>query len=191
MVHECLAAYFNRVRSGIDLIDIELVTHMVQRLETCYQEGGTVYVFGNGGSGATASHFCGDLLRVISSGNAPRFKALCLNDNHPSMMAIANDEDYQYIFRELLINFLQPKDLVWAITGSGNSKNILQALEYTKERQVDSVVCCGFDGGKAAALGDLVCHLPVHDMEVVEDLHMMIIHAIKRVMMKTYDDGLA
>ena len=181
---KALALYFQSLHGTLEQVNQCDILKIVDMVSHCYQNNGTIYVFGNGGSGATASHFCGDLLRIVPN-LKDRLKAVCLNDNIPAMMAVANDIAYEEIFKELLINFLQENDLVLALTGSGNSQNILNALHYAKQKNVKSIVCCGFDGGKAKKLADHVFHVPIHDMEIVEDIHMMTMHAIKRLLINS------
>lgn len=146
----------------------------------CYQNGGTLYFFGNGGSGATASHICGDFVKGVSYGLDKRFKAICLNDNNSSMMAIANDISYDDIFVEPLKNFMEKRDLVIGISGSGNSTNVVKAMEYARIKGVKTLAFCGFKGGKIKDLADLSVHAEVMDMEVTEDIHMVAFHMIKQ-----------
>jgi len=149
-----------------------------------YQAGGTIYFFGNGGSGATASHIAGDFLKGVSYGLEKRFKTICLNDNPASMMAIANDISYDDIFIEPLKNYMQKGDLVIGISGSGNSNNVVKAMEYAKIKGVKTLAFCGYKGGKIKELADLHVHAEVMDMEITEDIHMVAFHMIKQYIIK-------
>ena len=177
--------YFTAVNSTLRSMEKSDISSFVRMLLDAYYHDQTVYVFGNGGSAATASHFCGDLIKGVSFGLEKRFKALCLNDNIPSMMAIANDSSYDDIFIEQLKNFLRPNDLVIGISGSGNSVNVVKALEYAKSHDARTIAVCGFKGGKIKQIADISIHSPVDDMEISEDVHnLVIVHCVKRMLTK-------
>jgi D-sedoheptulose 7-phosphate isomerase len=176
--------YFGNVNDALQKVDAAAVERFAgMLLETC-NAGGTVYAFGNGGSGATASHFCGDLVKGVSHGLDRRFRAVCLNDSMPGVLAIANDISYSHIFVEQLRNFLRQGDLVVGFSGSGNSENVVLALEYAKSCNIHTVALCGFDRGKAGRIAELAVHVPVMDMELSEDIHLVITHAVKRLLME-------
>jgi D-sedoheptulose 7-phosphate isomerase len=145
-----------------------------------YKENGAVYLFGNGGSAALASHFACDLAKGTVVNGAPRFRALSLTDNVPLMTAWANDLCYEDIFAEQLRGLIRPKDVAFAISGSGNSPNVLSGLEVARDLGAFSVVLTGFQGGKAAGLADLSIIIPSSDMQHIEDLHLSITHSIFR-----------
>ena len=175
--------YFSSVNETLNRLDKSHVNSFVNLLLDAYHNRKTIYVFGNGGSSATASHFCGDLIKGVSYGLDKRFKAICLSDNVSGMMAIANDVSYDDIFIEQLKNFLENGDLVIGISGSGNSKNVIKALEYAKERGAKTVAICGYKGGKIKDISDLSIHAEVNDMEITEDIHnLVLIHTVKRML---------
>ncbi|MGB0176948.1 MAG: D-sedoheptulose-7-phosphate isomerase [Owenweeksia sp.] len=147
-----------------------------------YQKGGNIYVFGNGGSGATASHVTGDFLKGASYGLDKRFRMICLNDNIAAMMAIANDIGYEDIFVEQLKNYLKDGDLAVGISGSGNSENVVRALQYASDKGVNTLALTGFKGGKISSIAKNWVHANVQDMEVTEDVHMVIFNIIKKEM---------
>lgn len=181
--------YLTSVNDTLNRMKIENIDAFVNLLLETYERGGTVYIFGNGGSAATASHFCGDLVKGVSYGLEKRFKAICLNDNMPALMAIANDISYDDIFVEQLKNFLTPHDLIIGISGSGNSVNIVKALQYAKERGAKTVAICGYKGGKIKDICDLSLHAEVNDMEVSEDIHHLILtHCVKRMVTNTLNN---
>lgn len=167
--------------SGMDLTAVEKLSEAF--LET-YQNGGNIYTMGNGGSGASASHAAGDFLKGASFGLDRRFKMICLNDNLPSMMAIANDIGWDAIFEEPLKNFLQPHDLVIGISGSGNSKNVVNAINYAKSKGAKTAALTGFKGGAISKIADISVHIDVMDMEVTEDAHMAVFNMVKKDMMQ-------
>ncbi|HCP40324.1 MAG TPA: phosphoheptose isomerase, partial [Cryomorphaceae bacterium] len=156
---------------------------LVEAFHTTYEKGGNIYTMGNGGSGASASHAAGDFLKGASYGLDKRFKMICLNDNLPSMMAIANDIGWESIFVEPLKNFLSEDDLVIGISGSGNSKNVVNALEYANANGATTVAMSGFKGGKISQIATINLHAPVMDMEVTEDVHMVIFNIVKKQIM--------
>lgn len=177
-------SYIQLVKDTLDALDPASIEALAQAFLQTREAGGNIYTFGNGGSGATASHAAGDFLKGASYGLDKRFRMICLNDNLPSMMAIANDIGWEDIFVEPLRNFLEPKDLVIGISGSGNSENVVRALSHARDKGARTVAMCGYKGGKIKDLADIVIHAPVMDMEVVEDVHMVVFNIVKKAMMK-------
>src|SRR3989344_1575550 len=176
--------YFSGVHKALENLDKGVVNSFVKLILDTYQNEGMIYTFGNGGSGATASHFCCDLIQGASRGLEKRFKSICLNDNIPALLAIANDISYDDVFVEQLKNFLKPSDLVIGFSGSGNSKNIIKALEYAKIVGAKTLAVCGFKGGKIKEIADLAVHAEIEDMEISEDIHNLIVsHCVKRILM--------
>lgn len=175
--------YIDLVKSTLDALDPKALDALVEAFHTTYEKGGNIYTMGNGGSGASASHAAGDFLKGASYGLDKRFKMICLNDNLPSMMAIANDIGWESIFVEPLKNFLSKDDLVIGISGSGNSKNVVNALEYANANGATTVAMSGFKGGKISQIASINVHAPVMDMEVTEDVHMVIFNIVKKQMM--------
>ncbi len=175
-------SYIQLLKDTLDQLDREQINKAIHAFLKVFEAGGTIYTFGNGGSGATASHAAGDFLKGASYGLDKRFKIICLNDNMPSMMAIANDIGWDDIFIEPLKNFLQPHDLVIGISGSGNSKNVVKAMQYAKEQGVTTIAFCGYKGGKIKELADIVIHSKAMDMEIAEDVHMIVFNIIKKEM---------
>ena len=175
--------YIDLVKSTLDALDPKALDALVEAFHTTYEKGGNIYTMGNGGSGASASHAAGDFLKGASYGLDKRFKMICLNDNLPSMMAIANDIGWESIFVEPLRNFLSEDDLVIGISGSGNSKNVVNALEYANANGATTVAMSGFKGGKISQIASINVHAPVMDMEVTEDVHMVIFNIVKKRMM--------
>lgn len=175
--------YIDLVKSTLDALDPKALDALVEAFHTTYEKGGNIYTMGNGGSGASASHAAGDFLKGASYGLNKRFKMICLNDNLPSMMAIANDIGWESIFVEPLKNFLGEDDLVIGISGSGNSKNVVTALEYANAQGATTVAMSGFKGGKISEIATINVHAPVMDMEVTEDVHMVIFNIVKKQMM--------
>ncbi|MGQ9502593.1 MAG: SIS domain-containing protein [Anaerolineae bacterium] len=135
-----------------------------------------VFIMGNGGSAATASHFACDLGKGTAVPGLPRFRVIALTDNTALFSAYANDFGYECVFAEQLANLLQPGDVVIAISGSGNSANVLRALELARQRQAITIGFTGFDGGKMKDLVDLCVVVPSACMEQIEDVHLVLEH---------------
>ena len=185
--HDMVGQYFDNVRAGIGKIDQESVHSVARLLLEAYDEERMVFIFGNGGSAANASHFCGDMLKGASYGRQKGFRMVCLADNVPAVMAIANDISYDAVFVAQLQYLMRPGDLVIGISGSGNSPNVLKAIEFAKKHGAKTVGLCGFKGGKLNSLAEHSILVPVDDMEVVEDAHLAILHCLKRTIMQELD----
>lgn len=175
--------YRQLLTDTLDKLDMSAVDAMVRCFADAHARGANIFTMGNGGSGASASHAAGDFLKGASYGLDQRFKMICLNDNLPSMMAIANDIGWEDIFVEPLKNFLQPGDVVIGISGSGNSKNVLKAADYAKAKGATVIGMTGFKGGKLREVADISIHSDAMDMEVAEDVHMAVFNMVKKVMM--------
>jgi D-sedoheptulose 7-phosphate isomerase len=137
-------------------------------------------MFGNGGSGATASHFCEDLAKGTLNGkkDIKRFKVISLTDNVPFILALANDEGYETIFEQQLRNLAEPDDIAIGISGSGNSPNVINAIEYANRNGLITVGMTGFDGGKLKKIARYLVHIPIDDMGITECVHSIITHYI-------------
>ncbi len=165
----------------LDIVAIEKVANMML---DAYQRGAHVFICGNGGSAASASHITGDFIKGASFGLEKRWRFICLNDNITSMMALANDISYDDIFVEPLKNFANKGDLFIGISGSGNSSNVVKAMEYAKTTGLATVALCGFRGGKIREMADVNIYTPIMDMQITEDLHMMSLHMIFQYIVK-------
>jgi D-sedoheptulose 7-phosphate isomerase len=141
-----------------------------------------VYLFGNGGSASLASHLACDLGKGTAYCNGgKRFRVLALTDNLPTLTAWANDSSYEDVFSEQLRNFVQPHDVAFAVSGSGNSKNVLNALQVAREAGATTVGISGFQGGEMKSLCDICVIVPANNMQIIEDLHLAIAHSIFRI----------
>jgi D-sedoheptulose 7-phosphate isomerase len=150
----------------------------VEALYAGFEQGRTVFLIGNGGSAANASHFGQDLAKgTLSSMSATRrFRVVPLTDNIGFITALANDEGYDSIFEQQLRNLAASGDLLVAISGSGNSPNVIRAVEYAHSIGMTVIGVTGFDGGKLKAMADLSVHIPVDDMGMTEALHGVVFH---------------
>lgn len=166
-------------------LDVVAIDEALQLLEETMNNDGNIYVFGNGGSSATASHFQNDFNKGVSEHTEKKFRFICLNDNVPTVMAIANDIGFEEVFRFQLQGKLKQGDIVMAISGSGNSKNVLNAVEYAKEQGCKVIGLTGYNGGKLKELSDISLHAPVQSMQITEDIHMIFDHLMMSVFYKT------
>jgi D-sedoheptulose 7-phosphate isomerase len=170
--------YLDRVRELLDSLP-EQSDRFIDALWEAFLQERTVFLAGNGGSAATASHFGQDLAKgtLPSMDATRRFRVVPLTDNVGFITALANDEGYESIFEQQLRNLAREGDLLVAISGSGNSPNVLRAVEYAKSIGMKTIGVTGFDGGRLKSVADLGVHVPVDDMGMTEALHGVIFHA--------------
>lgn len=183
--------YRNRIKEYIaheievlQALDTGAISDAINLLEETRLNGTMVYVFGNGGSAATASHMQNDFNKGVSEPIETKYRFCCLNDNIATMMAIANDNGYENIFVQQLENKLRPGDVVMAISGSGNSENIIRAVEYAKKQGNKIIGLTGYQGGKLKKLADISLHAPIQSMQITEDIHMILDHLMMSVLYK-------
>lgn len=181
---EQIDSYYERLTATISQIDRDEIEKAICALKEARDNKRYVFIMGNGGSASTASHFAGDFNKGLSLGREKRFRFLCLNDNAATVLSLANDVAYEAVFVEQLKNFLSDGDVVMAISGSGNSQNVINAVEYAKERGNTVIGLSGYDGGKLKALSDIRLHIPLDDMQIVEDLHMVFDHLMMSILYK-------
>jgi D-sedoheptulose 7-phosphate isomerase len=170
--------YLERVCQTIRNLDPAEIEALSDLVEARYQSGRFVFIIGNGGSGANASHLCEDLAKCTLRDFEcqRRLKVLSLTDNTPWVTAVANDIHYDAIFLEQLKNLSSPGDLLVAISGSGNSPNILKAVEWANTNGLTTVGVTGFGGGKLKALAHHNLHVAIDDMGVAESVHLVVFH---------------
>ena len=176
-----ITEYLEREIETIRELDVEEINRALNLLQTAFENANTVYIFGNGGSASTASHYQNDFNKGISEHTEKKFRFQCLNDNIATVMAIANDIGYEEIFRFQLKGRLQPGDVIVAISGSGNSANVLNAVEYAKSHGNPVIGITGFDGGKLKTLSNVSLHVPIKSMQITEDIHMIFDHLMMSV----------
>jgi len=183
--------YTNDIQNYITLeveilkkLDIEQINAALNLLDEARQKKGRIYICGNGGSAATASHFQNDFNKGVSEYIEVPFRFHCLNDNIATLMAIANDIGYEEVFRFQLRNNLEENDVLVAISGSGNSPNVIHAVEYARQHGCKIIGLTGFSGGKLRGLSDISLHVPVNSMQVTEDIHMIFDHMMMSIFYK-------
>ena len=170
--------YKNELLRAIDQIDIGKVNEAIEWFREARQQDRQIFVCGNGGSAATASHFVCDMVKGASFEREARFRILALTDSLPTITAYSNDVAYDCIFTEQLKNFARSGDLVMAISGSGNSPNVVNAVEYANSIGCRTLALTGRDGGKLGPMAALNVQVPVPHMGRIEDGHMIICHMI-------------
>jgi D-sedoheptulose 7-phosphate isomerase len=170
--------YFTTLQSVLNHVPFEAVDAVVDVLMKANQNRKTVFIFGNGGSAATATHFGCDLAKRPIVDGQPRFRVMALTDNNALMTALSNDISYDEVFAEQLRPLVAPGDVVIGISGSGNSPNVLSAITVANAAGATTIGFCGFDGGKLKTLVDLPVHIDHANMAMVEDVHLMLEHAI-------------
>ena len=173
--------YIEKEKSLLDILDQKAIGRLFGEIIETYEHQGTIYIFGNGGSAATASHFANDFNKGVSEYTENKFRFCCLNDNIPTVLAIANDIGYANIFEFQLDGKVSNNDLVIGISGSGNSENIIRAIKFAKKEGAKTAGLCGFSGGKLAEEADTVVHVPCNNMQLVEDIHMILCHMMMTV----------
>jgi D-sedoheptulose 7-phosphate isomerase len=174
--------FLERVGQELGRIDPAEVKALADAIFVCYQERRMVFVCGNGGSGSNASHFCEDMGKCTlrredyDNDKKKRLRILSLTDNTPYILAWANDEGFERVFAEQLKNLAGPGDLLIAISGSGNSPNVLRAVDWANRNGLKTFGCTGFDGGKLRKLAHQGLHVPLDDMGIVESIHLTAFH---------------
>jgi D-sedoheptulose 7-phosphate isomerase len=173
-----VAYYLERLGDSLKEIRTEDVAELGDILYRAYHLGSSVFVVGNGGSASTASHMAADLAKNTIGPHMTRFRVLSLNDNMSLLTALANDDGYENVFREQLVNLIRPGDVLIAISASGNSANVLRAIEYANSRNAQTVGLLGFDGGRALHLVGCAIHVQSRDYGVIEDAHLILNHIL-------------
>jgi D-sedoheptulose 7-phosphate isomerase len=174
--------YFEELQRVVAAISHESIDQMADALVRAYEAGRVVYTFGNGGSAALASHLACDLGKGTAYCNGgKRFRVLALTDNVPTLTAWANDSGYEDVFSEQLRNFVQPGDVAFAISGSGNSKNVLNALHVARQAGATTLGISGFQGGQMKSLCNICMVVPSNNLQIVEDMHLATAHSIFRI----------
>ena len=174
--------YFEELQRVVTGLSHEGIDQIADALFKAYESGRIVYTFGNGGSAALASHFACDLGKGTAYCNGgKRFRVLALTDNIPTLTAWANDSSYEDVFSEQLRNFVHQQDVAFAISGSGKSKNVLNALEVAREAGATTVGISGFEGGQMKSLCDICVVVPSNNMQIIEDMHLAVAHSIFRI----------
>jgi D-sedoheptulose 7-phosphate isomerase len=177
---EYLQKYILTLQRTMDKLPQSLIADVIHVLQRARMQGSQVFIMGNGGSASTASHFVCDLAKNTRFDGLPHFRAIGLTDNMEIFSAYANDEGYENVFSQQLVNLIRTGDVVIAISASGNSANVVRAVEEAKKYGAETIGFTGFDGGRLGQLVDMHIHVDSTIIEHVEDIHLMLEHMIVR-----------
>ncbi len=176
--------YLDLVTKAIADLPEEKIEDVVNTLKAAHAEGRQVFLLGNGGSAATATHVAEDLQKGIKETSGKRFKVISLTDSTPLICAWANDKGYDYVFAEQIDSFLEPGDVVVALSGSGNSPNVVKAVERANEMGAITIGWAGYSGGKLASVAQKSIVVNSDNMQRIEDVHMILGHLVFACLMK-------
>jgi len=179
------AEYQKSTLQAVEQIDLEKVDQAIEWFREARDSARRIFVCGNGGSASTASHFACDMVKGASFDRPTRFRLLALTDSLPTITAYSNDVGYDVVFAEQLRNFAEAGDLFMAISGSGNSPNVLRAIEYANTVGCRTIALTGRDGGKLGPLAQLNIQVAVPHMGRIEEAHMVVCHMICYYFMDT------
>jgi len=171
------ADYLGETREVMARLDADLIDRISEQIWQAYEQERTVYLFGNGGSAALASHLACDLAKGTAANGRRRMRAVSLNDNLALLTALANDLEYDEIFAEQL-HHIEPGDVALAISSSGNSPNVVRGLEVAQQAGATTVAITGFKGGRVKSLCDMCLVVPSDNVQYIEDSHLSVMHAI-------------
>lgn len=177
-----IQSYIDGLTNLIRELPQEDIQRAIDLLVEASLSGHAVYIMGNGGSAATASHMANDLAKGAHVPGAPGFKAMALADNVPLLTAWANDTEYANVFVKQLAPWVEADDVVIGISGSGNSENVLRAIDLAQERGAKTIGFTGYDGGKLAGVVDVSVNASGAVMEMAEDVHMILDHLMVTVL---------
>jgi Phosphoheptose isomerase len=174
--------YLENEITAIRSLNLDEINEAANAIMEARERGGVVYTFGNGGSAATASHYVCDFAKGASEKlEGKKFHFQCLSDNTPILTAIANDIGYESVFLFQLQKILRPEDLIIAVSGSGNSRNVIEAVKYAKSIGTPIIGITGYSGGELKKMSDYSMHVQLDDMQISEDIHMIFNHMLLRV----------
>ena len=175
---EQIQNYISKIQQTMAQLPQPLISEVIHVLQRARMQGSQVFIMGNGGSASTASHFVCDLAKNTRYDGLPHYRVIGLADNMEIFSAYANDEGYENVFSQQLINLVNPGDVVIAISASGNSKNVVTAVEEAQKHNVTTIGFTGFDGGRLGQLVNIHIHVDSKIIEHVEDIHLMLEHMI-------------
>jgi D-sedoheptulose 7-phosphate isomerase len=175
---EHIQNYLSLLQRTMDQLPRQLIVDVVGVLQHARMQGNQVFIMGNGGSASTASHFVCDLAKNTCHEGLPHFRVIGLTDNMAIFSAYANDEGYENVFSQQLTSLIKPGDVVIGISSSGNSKNVINAIEEAQKHNVTTIGFTGFDGGRLGQMVNINIHVESNIIEHVEDIHLMLGHMI-------------
>ncbi|MBE0472088.1 MAG: SIS domain-containing protein [Methyloprofundus sp.] len=183
MIYESLVEdYFSSFIDTLKRIDVNELVKLINAIESAVSSNKKIFIMGNGGSSSTASHIQSDLSNTVYNLKGKRINAYCLSDNTATITAIANDYSYDLIYVRQLQGIINQGDLIIAISGSGNSKNIIDAILYAKSVKANIAAMTGYDGGAIKEFADINLNVPVKNMQISEDIHLIFNHVMTHVL---------
>lgn len=182
-----LSDYASLLQKQINQVSIENINLLAMAMAKCWSSKSQMFVCGNGGSGSNSNHIANDLIYGISKRKGAGIRCHSLAANSATLLCLANDEGYENIFSFQLSVLADPQDILLVLSGSGNSKNIINVLEEAKRKKITSFGIFGFDGGAAASITDHPIHFPISDMQISEDLQMIVLHKISQWLYQNAD----
>lgn len=179
---ERVVNYVNALQYSLNQLPKEMIIKVIDLLHSARLSSRQIFIMGNGGSASTATHFVCDLAKNTRKAGWPHYKVIGLSDNMAIFSAYANDEGYESVFAQQLANLVMPEDIVIGISASGNSKNVLNAMELAKSQNATTIGFTGFDGGRLASMVDINIHVNSNIIEHVEDIHLILEHMIVKAL---------
>jgi D-sedoheptulose 7-phosphate isomerase len=176
-----ITTYIKVLQQTLDRLPNSLIAQVIDVLHRARMDGKQIFIMGNGGSASTASHFVCDLAKNTRTDSMPHYRVIGLTDNMAIFSAYANDEGYENVFAKQLANLIKPEDVVIGISASGNSQNVLNAIDEAKKYNATTIAFTGFDGGQLGQMVDINIHVESNIIEHVEDIHLMLEHMIVKV----------
>ena len=177
-----IQSYIGELKETLDNLSQEVIEQVLDILHEARLDNQQVFIFGNGGSASTASHFVCDLGKNTRVKGTPNFRVMGLTDNMALFSALANDEGYENVFAQQLANHIQPGDVVIGISTSGNSQNVVNAIQLANSVGAKTIGFTGFGSGKLGSQVDIDLHVPSHSIEQVEDIHLVLEHLITKAL---------
>lgn len=177
-----IQSYLSELKDTLDDLSQEVIEQVLEILHEARLDNQQVFIFGNGGSASTASHFACDLGKNTRVKGSPNFRVMGLTDNMALFSALANDEGYENVFAQQLATYLQPGDVVIGISTSGNSPNVVNAIQLANSVGAKTIGFTGFNSGKLGSMVDVNLHVPSHSIEQVEDIHLVMEHLITKAL---------
>lgn len=174
--------YIDELKITLDQLSEEVIEQVLEILHDARLDNRQVFILGNGGSASTASHFVCDLGKNTRVQGIPNYRVMGLTDNMALFSALANDEGYENVFAQQLGNYLQPDDVVIGISTSGNSPNVVNAIQFANSFGAKTIGFTGFSSGELGSLVDIDLHVPSHSIEHVEDIHLVLEHLITKAL---------
>lgn len=175
-------SYVTDLKTTLDQLPQELIEEIIELLHQARVEKRQIFIMGNGGSASTATHFVCDLAKNTRHADWPNYRVIGLSDNMAILSAYANDEGYENVFVQQMASFIEPDDIVIGISTSGNSPNVLTAIDYANQAKATTIGFTGFTGGKLGSMAKIHLHVPSDCIEQVEDIHLMLEHLICKVL---------